>query len=205
MRSSILVLAGAAALAAALAFVGLPPGADAHCDTMDGPVVVAAKAAIEKGDVTPVLRWVPADEEPAVKEAFAKTLAARRASAEARDVADRWFFETLVRVHRAGEGEPYTGLKPTGAPVEPGIAEADAAVASGDVDHLATALAEAVSDGIRTRFARVVETKRDADKSVAAGRAHVAAYVEFMHYVERVHAAAAAGSSHGCGDHGMDK
>ena len=36
----------------------LPCAANAHCDTMDGPVVMAAKKALEKGDVTPVLKWV---------------------------------------------------------------------------------------------------------------------------------------------------
>jgi hypothetical protein len=35
----------------------VPRIAGAHCDTLDGPVVMTAKAALEKGDVTPVLKW----------------------------------------------------------------------------------------------------------------------------------------------------
>ena len=34
------------------------PFAFAHCDTLDGPVVKTARAALEKGDVTPILKWV---------------------------------------------------------------------------------------------------------------------------------------------------
>jgi hypothetical protein len=133
-----------------------------------------------------------------VKSAFARTLAARKASADARDLADQWFFETLVRVHRAGEGEPFTGLKPAGAALGPGVREADLALESGDVAHLAMALSTAVADGVKSRFARTLDARKDADKSVESGRAYVAAYVEFLHYVERLHEAAG-GSAHHAG------
>lgn len=190
-KTGSLGLLAAVALGAALGAFAMSREASAHCDAMDGPVVVAAKAALEKGDATPVLKWVAKDREDEVKAAFAKTLAARKASVEARDVADRWFFETLVRIHRAGEGEPYTGIQPSGTPLEPGIAEADAALDTGNVDELAKALAAAVTDGVKSRFARALDAKKRADKSVEAGREYVAAYVEFFHYVERVHATAA--------------
>ena len=48
-----------------------------HCDTMDGPVVKTAQAALSKGDVTPVLKWVKPEQEADVREAFKKTLAVR--------------------------------------------------------------------------------------------------------------------------------
>ena len=37
----------------------LPQLAMAHCDSMDGPVVKAAKLAVKTSNVTPVLKWVP--------------------------------------------------------------------------------------------------------------------------------------------------
>ena len=75
----------------------------AHCDALDGPVVQAAKQALELGDVTPALKWVSGDQEQEIRTVFAQTLEVRGVTDEARDLADRFFFETLVRIHRAGE------------------------------------------------------------------------------------------------------
>jgi hypothetical protein len=160
--------------------------ATAHCDTLDGPVIVDAKTALDKSDVTPVLKWVKPAAEKEIREAFQKTLAVRAKGAEAKELADRYFFETLVRVHRAGEGAPYTGLKPAGE-VEPPIAAADKALETGKVDDLVKDVTQTVADGIRERFAKAVTAKKHADHSVAAGREYVEAYVEFVHYVERLH------------------
>lgn len=168
--------------------------ASAHCDTMGGPVVGAAQAALEGKDVTPVLKWVRPDQEDEVRQAFQKTLTVRSMGPEARRLADMYFFETLVRLHRAGEGAPYTGLKPAGA-VEPIVAASDKALETGSADTLVRHVTEAVGDGIRERFARAYEAKQHADDSVAAGREFVEAYVEFTHYVERLHADATAGAA----------
>lgn len=158
-----------------------------HCDTMDGPVITDAKAALKAGDATTVLKWVPKADEAEIQRAFKKAVAVRGASAEARELADHYFFETLVRIHRAGEGAPYTGLKPAdGEEIDP-IIKSDQALESGDVDELARQLGEAVEAAVRKRFAAAAEAKEHGDDSVEAGRKYVAAYVEFVHYVEGVH------------------
>ena len=167
----------------------LPRAASAHCDTMDGPVVTAAKLALKTGDVTPALKWVRKTDEPEIRVAFVRTLNVRSLSPEAREMADNYFFETLVRVHRAGEGEPYTGLKPAGTEVEPAVAAADKALKVGSADALVKQVTAEVASGIRQRFAHVQEASKDAELGVEAGRQYVAAYVEFIHYVENVHQA----------------
>ena len=169
----------------------------AHCDSMDGPVVTTAKAALEKGDVTPLLKWVKPEGEAEIRDAFKKTITVRKQSPEAKELADRYFFETLIRVHRAGEGEPFTGLKPSGTPLEPGIAAADKALEKGSVDELVRELTEAVADGVRKRFTRATEAKKRADQTVEAGREYVEAYVGFVHYIESLHATVASSSVHG--------
>lgn len=168
--------------------------ARAHCDTMSGPVVNTARMALEKGDVTPVLKWVKKEDEDEIKKQFEKTIAARKQGREAKELADMYFFETLVRIHRAGEGAPYTGLK--SEPVEPIIQAADKALESGSADHLVKHVSEAVTAGIRERFNRVKDAKKHADESVAKGREFVEAYVIFTHYVERIHMDIAAGGEH---------
>lgn len=101
--------------------------ASAHCDGLDGPVIIEARSAIEKKDVTPLLKWVPAEGEGAVKDAFARTLQERTHGKAAQAAADRRLFETLVRIHRESEGAPFTGIKPAGQ-IAPVVIEADAAL-----------------------------------------------------------------------------
>ncbi len=160
--------------------------AGAHCDTLDGPVVNDAKEALQKGDVTTVLKWVKKADEEEIRGAFRKALLVRDKGAEARDLADRFFFETLVCVHRAGEGAPYTGLKAAGSDLPPAVREADEALVSGSADRLVALLKEKVEHGIRGRFARAAERKKHASDSVEAGREYVESYVEFIHYAERL-------------------
>ena len=186
-------------LASVLVGAGLmfPQTARAHCDTMDGPVVLAAKAALEKQDVMPVLKWVKPEAEAEIKAAFTKTLAVRTQGPEARDLADQFFFETLVRIHRAGEGAPFTGLKPAGTDLGPALAEADKALDSGSIEKVVKLVTDEAAAGIRRRFANAREMKAHADHNVDAGRGFVAAYVEYVHYVEGLHQAAqAAGADH---------
>lgn len=176
-------------------FLFAPAISGAHCDTLDGPVVATARAAIEKGDVTPVLKWVRKGDEGDIKELFKKTVVVRKQGKEARELADTYFFEALVRIHRAGEGAPYTGLKPAGE-VEPSVAAADKALESGKVDNLIKMITDAAAKGIRERFEHARETKKHADESVEAGREFVKAYVDFTHYVERLHMDASAHGGH---------
>ncbi len=183
-----------AMVAVVLVGLALPRPATAYCDTLDGPVVTDARAALAAGDVTPVLKWVRPADEAEIRAAFAKALAARSQGEAAREVADRWFFEALVRIHRAGEGAPFTGLK-SGGEVDPGIAAADRALQEGDVQHLAERLASRVVDGVRERFVRAREARRHAGESVAAGREYVAAYVSYIHYVEGIHTVVGATAS----------
>jgi hypothetical protein len=174
----------------------LPRTAKAHCDTMDGPVVLAAKTALEKKDVTAVLKWVKKDAEAEIKAAFTKTLAVRTKGPEARELADQFFFETLVRVHRAGEGAPFTGLKPAGTELGPAIEEADKALESGSVEKVVKLVTDEAATGIRQRFAEAREKKAHAEHNLEAGRAFVAAYVEYIHYVEGLHETAQGASAH---------
>jgi len=165
--------------------------AQAHCDTLDGPVVAAARKALDSGNVNLALVWVQKKDEAEVGAAFRKARNVRKASGEAKDLADTYFFETLVRVHRAGEGAPYTGLKPAGE-VEPAIAAADQAIASGKLQPLGTLVAERMEKGLHGHFEQVMAKKRYSPDDVAAGRAYSSAYVEFVHYAERLYEAAEA-------------
>ncbi|MGB9080464.1 MAG: DUF6448 family protein [Desulfuromonadaceae bacterium] len=174
-------------------FLASPHAASAHCDTLDGPVIQDARKAIDAKDITPVLKWVKPKDEKAVRSAFKKTLDATSKNSE---TARNTFFTTLVKIHRAGEGAPFTGLKPAGA-VEPAVAEADKALASGSPDALVKLVTDDVAAGIRKRYEHAAATYRHKDESVAQGREFVEAYVEYTHYVERLHQDATGTGAHG--------
>jgi len=155
----------------------------AHCDTLDGPVIQDARIALEQGDVTPVLKWIKEDAEPEIRAAFQTALVERKTDKE---TADMKFFETLVRVHRSGEGAVFIGLKPAGS-VEPIVAEADKALETGSVDGLISEMSMHLTEGVKEHFERALETKKHKDESVEAGREYVEAYVEYVHYLEGIH------------------
>jgi hypothetical protein len=158
----------------------------AHCDGLDGPVVKAAEKALATNNVNLVLVWVQKDKDAELKRAFQQTMAVRKLSAESKLLADRNFFETLVRLHREGEGAPYTGLKPAGRDLGPAIPAADHAMESGNSAALEALLIRNVRTGLHDAFARV-QAKRNYDvNDVAAGREYVKAYVEYIHFVERL-------------------
>lgn len=147
----------------------MPP----HCDSLDGPVVTAARRALDAADVDLVLPFVHIDGTPEVQEAFDQVRRARTLGPAAQEVADRWFFETVVRVHRAGEGAAFTGLKPAGLDVGPVIPAAEDALESGSVDGLVEVLCGAVRSEVERRHARAMALKAHADESVPDARAYV--------------------------------
>jgi hypothetical protein len=155
---------------------------------MDGPVVKAAERALEAGAVELALVWVRADDEAEIRAAFARTLRVRAQGGEARQLADRWFYETLVRVHRMGEGAPYTGLKPAGSAVPSGIAAADLALETGSIASLSEDAVHGLTRELEERFTRVRQLAEYDPMDIDAGRRYVHAYVQFIHFVEELHA-----------------
>ena len=168
---------------------GFPTVAVAHCDAMDGPVVKAAQRALADNSAEHVLIWVPATDEAVVRAAFERTRQVRALSPVARDVADQYFFELVVRLHRASEGAPFTGLKPAGLDYGPAIPAADKALETGSPDALLALLQKELREGLHQQFHAVAEKKNFAPGDVNAGREFVSAYVEYVHYVERLYEA----------------
>ena len=148
----------------------MPP----HCDSLVGPVVTAAREALERGDVQRVLPYVSEWGESELR-AFDLAVKARSLGPDAAAVADRWLFETAVRLHRAGEGAAFTGLKPAGLDVGPVIPAAERALESASVDQLAELLGGIVRDQVRRRHTRAMQAKQRAGQGLPAAREYVEA------------------------------
>lgn len=164
----------------------MPP----HCDSLDGPVVRAARLALERRDVDLILPYAPAAAEDEIRKAFTRTELVRKTGGQAAAVADQWFFETCVRLHRAGEGEGFEGLKPAGLDVGPVVPLAEKAIETGDLKPVWKFLADSVHAALHDRFERA-RTLRDAahdPHDVAANRAYVSAMLGFIVWSHGLHA-----------------
>ena len=172
----------------------MPLHTQAHCDAVDGPVAMAAVKALDAKNVNLVLPYVPAVAEAELTAAFQQAMVVRAKDAEAKALADRFFMEMAVRLHRTGEKAPYSGLKPAGTDFGPAIPAAEKALESGAVEALLTLISHEVQHGIAARFEHAL-TRKSASKEpatsagVVAARERVSAELDFIGYVERVYLA----------------
>ena len=179
----------------ALALWMLPQQASAHCDSYDGPVIQDALSALEKADVSPVLKWIHPQHEGEITQLFEKTLKYKNQDLEIYELLEKHFLETLVRLHREGEGAPYTGLKPAGSTSKI-IQMTDAALQEENSDSLISALKSHLEKVVGEKYERVMELKSKKDVSAEAGRQYVAAYVDYTHTVEALHDVIAHSTGH---------
>lgn len=162
----------------------------AYQDDISGQITRAAERALEIGDVRPALVWVGREDEDEIREAFAETGTVRKLGIPARQLADRYFIETLLRLYRRRLGLSYTGMKDIQEPGQVYLA-ANEALEKGSANALAAEVAELVAQGIRARFDKALIKKKQMDNSVEAGREYVDAYVDYIRYLEQIHLDAA--------------
>ena len=161
-----------------------PRRASAHCDTEDGPAVVDGHKALQTGNANYALKWIFADGEAELRPIFERAIRVRALGGEAAELADRHFLENLVRIHRAGEGAGYDGIKPSGTALDPKVIAADAAMLDGNLQPLLALMPEKQHAELQSRFERARASMNfDIDDLVAA-RAHVEDYVSFFKYAE---------------------
>jgi len=161
--------------------------ASAHCDTLDGPVVNAARKAMETDNVNYILIWVKPENEDEIKKALKRAKSKKKVAKtkEEKDKAEMELFKILVKIHRGGEGAKYEGIKPAGS-VEPEIALADKAVETGKLDDVINHIKSSENRGIILHLFHKVEEKSHYDvNNVPAGREFIEAYVVFIHAVEK--------------------
>ena len=167
-----------------LIFLGSFNALFSHCDTMDGPVVADARLAFEKNNVNYILKWVRAGDEGDIKRIFSQVMKVRTLNAEARALAENYLYDNLVRIHRAGEGVPFTGVLPAGTPVNDLIKAADKAIETGNMGPLEKSVPRKNIPELKKLFDRAMGLKKFDVNDVKSGRAFVEAYVKFFHFAE---------------------
>lgn len=179
----------------------IPMIASAHCDSYDGPVIKDALKAFDKNKVELVLKWVEKEHEAEIINLFTKTYALKNSDTEIYQILEKHFLETLVRLHREGEGAAYTGLKAAGSTTAI-IQMADEALAEKDINALSTKLNAHIAQVVKEKYEKAAALSKVKDTSVEQGRAYVAAYVDYTHTLEGIHAVLEhGGEGHNAGAH----
>lgn len=170
-----------------------PATAQAHCDSIGGPVATTALKALDTNNINVILPYVPVSAEPEMTAAFEQVMAVRTQGPDSKALANRYFMETAVRLHRAGENAPYTGLKPAGTDFGPAIPAAEEALNSGQIEPLIALLSQEMRHGLTERFEHVTASKETKEPTSAAGvpaaRERVSEELRFIGYVEGIYLA----------------
>jgi hypothetical protein len=169
---------------------------------MDGPVVTAARKALDEKNVNLILPYVPKEGEAEVIRAYDKVIQLRNDGAVGREIADLYFFETVVRIHRAGEGAPYTGLKPAGLGEGPVIPIAEKAIETGSPDELVSLLCNVVQEEVLHKFHHMLQMKEYASKSVDDAREYVEAMLGLQVWSHKLYGCATSAAHDGHHEHG---
>ena len=177
------IISSLATGARALGRVAVQPAA-AHCDTEDGPAVTDGRRALASGNVNLALKWVSAEAEDEVRTAFATARMVRAAGGDAAELADRTFLETLVRVHRAGEGVDFDGVKPAGTAQPPQVVAADKALGERTIEPLRGLVPDDRWPELEQRFDDALAKRNFGTNDLPAAREYVDAYVKYFTYAE---------------------
>lgn len=169
----------------ALAIVGtMSTRASAHCDTMDGPTAADGIKAMETNNINLVQKWVMPEYEKELSQIFYLSMKVKDLSPEAKEISEKYFLENLIRIHRAGENAPFTGLKPSGTPVDERVLAADKSIEVGNLSPLEKLIEKDKMHELEEKFRKVMALKNFDVNDVEAGREYIEAYVQFFHLAE---------------------
>lgn len=192
----LLIITGIIIMSACLV-LALPQKASAHCDTMDGPTVADGRKALETNNVNYALKWVGPEYDEELSKIFKQCVIVRNLGPDAQELADQYFLESLVRLHRTGEGVPYTGVKPSGTQIDEKIAAADKSISVGSLSPLEGMIEEDKIAELQARFYKVMALKNFDVNDMDAGREYIEAYVKFFKFAEGEEEEHGHGSAHG--------
>lgn len=172
----------------------------AHCDAENGPVAEDARKALKTDDFSKVAIWVGEDQNAELKKLFKDALKVYKMGGEAKELAENYFIESSIRLHRAAEGMPYTGVKPA-QPLPEDIKLAEKTLKTGNIKPLVEFLNSEIETESKKWFQKAYDSKEAyKGESVAKGREWVDAYVKYVIYVHNLYKTIKAGPPHGVGE-----
>ena len=171
----------------------------AHCDAKNGPVAMDARKALSDVNFETVAIWVGQEQHKELHAAFDQAIDVYQMGDKAKELAEQYFMETAVRLHREAEGMTYTGLKPA-QPLPKDIAKAERALDTGNLEPVTDMLTAEMKQKMQHLLKKARMAKQNKDKSLVAGRKWADAYVKYVIYVHGLYKTIQAGPAHGVGE-----
>ena len=191
-RITVLLVVGVVAFSAFAA----PAPASAHCDSYNGPVAQAALKALNANDVKLILPYVQPEAEAELTAAFKHVIEVRKSGGSSKELADRYFLETAIRLHRLGEGASFEGMTREAVPAS--IQTADKAMVSGSLDPVYEMMDQAIRKSVAEKYQAVVKAREEAAKlgTVEAYREQAEAQLMFEKFIYELYTAASQAEAH---------
>jgi hypothetical protein len=151
-------------------------------DEMQGPVVKAAKMALETGNVNYILIWLPEESENTLKNLLEKTCCTRSSRMNMKNRAYDWYFEMVNRFFNIGR--PRDNLTIRGGLAEkPLDLKVDKAIESGNFEEIRDIIPVTHEADAKQRFLHVMNMRNYPVNNIAEGRAYVSAFFDFNRYM----------------------
>ena len=157
-----------------------------HHDAVNAPDMKAAKMALETGNANYVLIWVPEESENKLKNLLEKTCCERSARKNMQNCAIDWYFDIVSRFYSANKGALYTCLKPGGLDESLIAVKVERAIETGNFEEIIGIIPDAHAADVRERFHHVMDKSNYDRNNIAAGRAYVSAFIDFLTYVHTI-------------------
>jgi cell division inhibitor SulA len=128
-----------------------------HHDAGNGPVMKAAKMALETGNANYVLIWVPEESENSLKNILEKTCCERSVRRNMQNRTIDWYFETVNRLHSANDGALYSCLKHGRRDEIPIVPMMERAIETGNLEKILGFIPNTLLADMRERFHHVMD------------------------------------------------
>lgn len=155
-------------------------------DSHNGPMMIAAKRALETGKAHHILIWIPEKSENTLKNLLEKVCCKRRIQADGHDRIVDWYFETISRFHSGYYG-PHNLNISTKTPEEKSIIFlVESACESGNFEEITTVIRDTPTGEMRQRFDDVMKKRNYCEENIAAGRVYVSVFTYFIAFVNNL-------------------
>jgi len=157
-----------------------------YYNSENGPVIIAAKKALETGNPNYVLIWVPEESENTLKNLLEKTFCERSTRKNIQNRGIDWYFESVNRLHFTCRWPHCPGMTSDGSDMKMIVSMVERAFETGNCEEICGVLPIAHTAEVKLRFHNVMNKRNYTVDDIAAGRAYVSAFIAFIAYLHNL-------------------